>query len=95
MFYVDDTTNAEWADEYGIAMGTSHQEPMARSHPNEWNIQNPPLGDWNFTTNAANITEFWTESTQRAKPFETVFTLGMRGNGDRALFSILEGRLIT
>ncbi|KAG9118302.1 hypothetical protein FRC07_007251, partial [Ceratobasidium sp. 392] len=33
MFYVDDKENAALADYYGIVMGTSHQEPMARASP--------------------------------------------------------------
>jgi hypothetical protein len=35
MFYVDDATNGALADYYGIVMGTSHQEPMARSTPSK------------------------------------------------------------
>lgn len=82
MFYVDDPMNGALAEKYGIVMGTSHQEPMARSTPNEWNIENPLLGAWNFTTNSQNLTKWWTESVQRSKSFETVYTIGMRGTGD-------------
>lgn len=35
MFYVDDKANAALADYYGIVMGTSHQEPMARATPSK------------------------------------------------------------
>lgn len=82
MFAVDDPANQPLADKYGIVMGTSHQEPMARSTPNEWNSAVPALGDWNFTSNAANVTKFWVESVERAKSYETVYTIGMRGAGD-------------
>ncbi|KAG8693350.1 hypothetical protein FRC08_009176 [Ceratobasidium sp. 394] len=87
MFYVDDMANAALADYYGIVMGTSHQEPMARASPNEWNLT--PRGPWNFTSNAENVTKYWTasdtEGIERAAPYETIFTLGMRGEGDMPL----------
>ncbi|KDQ08247.1 glycoside hydrolase family 115 protein [Botryobasidium botryosum FD-172 SS1] len=82
-FAMDDPQNQPLADLYGIVMGTSHQEPMARSTPNEWNIVGH--GDWNFTTNAANISNYWTDGVKRAKPYETMYTLGMRGSGDLPL----------
>ncbi|PBK61129.1 hypothetical protein ARMSODRAFT_674974 [Armillaria solidipes] len=37
-FAVDDSENQRLADVYGIVMGTSHEEPMARSTPVEWNL---------------------------------------------------------
>ncbi|QRW07035.1 glycoside hydrolase family 115 protein [Ceratobasidium sp. AG-Ba] len=83
MFYVDDPENGALADYYGIVMGTSHQEPMARSSPNEWGLT--PRGPWNFTSNAANVTQYWTEGVQRSASFETIYTLGMRGEGDMPL----------
>ncbi|CAE6427189.1 unnamed protein product [Rhizoctonia solani] len=83
MFYVDDAANGALADHYGIVMGTSHQEPMARSTPNEWNLT--PRGKWNFTSNAENVTQYWTEGVDRVASYETVYTLGMRGEGDLPL----------
>ncbi|CAE6416313.1 unnamed protein product [Rhizoctonia solani] len=83
MFYVDDVANGALADYYGIVMGTSHQEPMARSTPNEWNLK--PRGPWNFTSNAANVTQYWIEGVERVVSYETVYTLGMRGEGDLPL----------
>lgn len=58
-------------------MGTSHEEPMMRSIPVEWNLFGQ--GDWNYTTNSQFIYQFWVNSTIRAKPFEGVYTMGMRG----------------
>ncbi|CAE6342753.1 unnamed protein product [Rhizoctonia solani] len=83
MFYVDDSANAALADYYGIVMGTSHQEPMARATPNEWKLK--PRGSWNFTSNGANVKQYWIEGVQRAAPYETLYTLGMRGEGDLPL----------
>ena len=48
-FNEDDLRNAGLADEYGIVMGTSHQEPMIRAQK-EWDrrYQNT-LGSWSWT----------------------------------------------
>ena len=58
----------------------SHQEPMMRSTPNEFSLFGK--GSWDYTINAANINKFWLEGTERARPFESVYTIGMRGFGD-------------
>ncbi|KDR78329.1 hypothetical protein GALMADRAFT_138431 [Galerina marginata CBS 339.88] len=82
-FAIDDPQNQPLADYYGVVMGTSHQEPMMRSTPNEFNIFGK--GPWDYTTNSANINQFWLDGTERAKPFESVYTVGMRGFGDLPL----------
>ncbi|MEJ2113414.1 MAG: glycosyl hydrolase 115 family protein, partial [Flavobacteriaceae bacterium] len=82
-FYADDPQNGILANEYGIVMGTSHHEPLARAHA-EWK---PPYakGDWNYATNKEELTEFWTGGMERAKDWESLITLGMRGDGDEAM----------
>jgi hypothetical protein len=70
------------ADRMGIVMGTSHQEPMARNTP-EWSQYGE--GDWNFTKNTEMLHDFWVYGAERAKGYETMFTVGMRGNGDLPL----------
>lgn len=65
-------------------MGTSHQEPMTRSTPNEWRLEGFASSAWNYTTHSQEIYDYWVNGTRRAQPFETVYTLGMRGAGDRA-----------
>ncbi|KAK0237300.1 hypothetical protein EDD85DRAFT_837135 [Armillaria nabsnona] len=82
-FAVDDPENQRLADVYGIAMGTSHEEPMTRSTPVEWDLFGS--GDWNYTSNSANIYQFWVDGVERAKPYETLYTVGMRGAGDLPL----------
>ncbi|KAF8154169.1 hypothetical protein B0H34DRAFT_720746 [Crassisporium funariophilum] len=82
-FAIDDTQNQPLADYYGVVMGTSHQEPMMRSTPNEFTFFGK--GPWDYTSNSANINQYWLEGAQRAKPFESVYTLGMRGFGDLPL----------
>lgn len=71
--------NQVLADQMGVVYGTSHQEPMARNTP-EWESYGE--GEWNFTANAEFLTEFWTYGAERAKELETLYTVGMRGNGD-------------
>ncbi|KAF8577643.1 glycoside hydrolase family 115 protein [Ramaria rubella] len=82
-FGVDDSQNQFLADLYGIVMGTSHEEPMMRSIPVEWSDFGS--GPWNFSTNAANITAFWINGTERARGFDEIYTVGMRGDGDLPL----------
>ena len=53
---------------------------MMRSIPVEWSLFG--VGDWNYTTNSEFIYNFWVNGTIRAKPYENVFTVGMRGDGD-------------
>ena len=53
---------------------------MMRSTPNEFSLFGK--GTWDYTTNAANINQFWLKGAERARPFESVYTLGMRGFGD-------------
>ncbi|KAM5532519.1 hypothetical protein V8D89_013806 [Ganoderma adspersum] len=82
-FCVDDNQNQPLADWYGIAMGTSHEEPMMRSVPVEWNLFGQ--GPWDYSTNQQNVYDFWKVGAERAAPYEGVFTIGMRGNGDLPL----------
>lgn len=81
-FNEDDPENPRLADEYGIVMGTSHHEPMVRSQK-EW--QRNGRGDWNYETNAANLAKFWSDGIRRNRKFESIVTMGMRGDGDMAM----------
>ncbi|KAI0791027.1 hypothetical protein C8Q75DRAFT_890923 [Abortiporus biennis] len=83
-FAIDDSQNQPLADWWGIVMGTSHQEPMMRGTPIEWNLFG--TGPWNYTTNSQNIYNYWVNGTIRAKPFESIFTLGMRGPSSASYF---------
>ncbi|KAI0049026.1 glycoside hydrolase family 115 protein [Auriscalpium vulgare] len=82
-FGVDDTQNQFIADMYGIVMGTSHEEPMMRSIPVEWNLFGE--GDYDYNTNQQFIYNFWVEGVNRSKTYESLYTVGMRGNGDLPL----------
>jgi hypothetical protein len=74
--------NARLADEYGIVMSTSHHEPMMRSH-HEW--ERYGSGPWNYETNAEKLREFWRGGYERVRDYESVVTVGMRGDGDEAM----------
>lgn len=60
-------------------MGTSHEEPMMRSTPVEWDLFGS--GIWDYESNAENIYAYWVNGTERSKTYENVFTVGMRGAG--------------
>ncbi len=81
-FHDDDGENTRLADELGVIMGTSHHEPLMRAWK-EWGRYGK--GPWNLEENRDVITKFWTESVERQKGYEALFTVGMRGDGDEAL----------
>ena len=78
-FYDDDPLNGPLADRMGVIMGTSHHEPMALAHTDWKRNRN---GEWNYQTNGEALRKFWTTGIERAKNWETVVTVGMRGDGD-------------
>jgi hypothetical protein len=77
--YYDDPISGSLADEMGIVLGTSHHEPMGRAHE-EWNYLGK--GPWDYDKNQQVLQEFWRGGMERMKDFETVVTVGMRGDGD-------------
>jgi hypothetical protein len=78
-FNEDDPQNARLADEYGIVMGSSHHEPMLRAQK-EWTRHGS--GPWDYAKNADVLGNFWTEGIRRNKDYESLITIGMRGDGD-------------
>lgn len=81
-FYDDDLLNGSLADEMGIVVGTSHHEPLGRAHA-EWRRYGS--GKWDYNTNSQQLKEFWTGGMERMKNYETVVTVGMRGDGDEPM----------
>ncbi len=81
-FDTDDPLNPKLADEYGIVMGTSHQEPMMRAWK-EWDREGH--GVWDYSKNASALDDFWRQGIERNKNYETITTIGMRGNGDEPM----------
>lgn len=81
-FYDDDPLNGSLADEYGIVIGTSHHEPMGKAHA-EWSRYGS--GAWNYDTNKDTLQKFWKAGMERLRNWESVVTIGMRGDGDEPM----------
>jgi hypothetical protein len=81
-FNEDDPQNPLLADQYGIVMGTSHQEPMLRAQK-EWDRRyQPTIGSWNYARHPDLLESFWREGLRRNKTYESIITLGLRGAND-------------
>ena len=81
-FLDDDKENGVLADKMGIVMGTSHHEPMDLAQQ-DWKRRGE--GAWNFQTNKEGLLKFWKTGIERSKDWETIVTIGMRGDGDMAM----------
>lgn len=81
-FYDDDPLNGPLADEYGIVMGTSHHEPMALAQQ-DWKRRGE--GAWDYTKNGKVLRKFWASGIERAQNWESLITIGMRGDGDEPM----------
>ncbi len=81
-FNEDDLRNAALADEYGIVMGTSHQEPMIRAQK-EWDRRyQKTLGSWSWTQHEDTLVKFWRDGIRRNRDYESIITMGLRGADD-------------
>jgi lysophospholipase L1-like esterase len=81
------------AKRYGIVLGSSHCEPLLRNNVDEWTnnfaVEYPGVtkGDWNWATNSATITTYWTDRVVAAanQNQDAVYTIGMRGIHDSGM----------
>jgi len=81
-FNEDDTNNPRLADEYGIVMGTSHQEPMMRAQK-EWDRDpGKKYGSWDYAKIPNVVSNFWRAGIERNKHYENLITIGLRGAND-------------
>lgn len=81
-FNEDDPDNARLADEYGVVMGNSHQEPMLRAQK-EWDRRYlRTLGTWNYAEHPDVMENFWREGIRRNRSYESIVTMGLRGAND-------------
>ena len=82
-FNEDDPADAATADLYGIVMGTSHQEAMLRAQK-EWDRlpRSVTGGSWNYATHPDVLDQFWRDGLTRNKNYESIITLGLRGEND-------------
>ncbi|WAJ71898.1 glycosyl hydrolase 115 family protein [Catenovulum adriaticum] len=81
-FFADDPMNHKLADEYGVVISTTHHEPMMRA-ADEW--YRGDFGPWDYKTNKDFFQEYWRGGIERMGDYESVVTVGMRGDGDTAL----------
>jgi len=72
--------NREAAEKYGIYIGSSHCEPLARNSATEWDLVGE--GRYNYITNSDNIVSYWTDRLKELKSSNNIFTMGMRGKHD-------------
>ncbi len=92
-FAVDDPKSMVLADAMGVVMGNSHHEPMLRAQA-EWHRDKEggvTGGKWDYATNGENLRTFWRGGIERmmskggGRRYESVVTVGMRGDGDEAM----------
>ncbi|KAK0635441.1 hypothetical protein B0T17DRAFT_612306 [Bombardia bombarda] len=91
MFYLDDENNGPTATLYGIFMGTSHHEPMARADKEQGRFLK---GSWDWKSNKAGVQTFMQEGATRSRNWSTIYTLGMRGSGDAASATLTSASLV-
>lgn len=70
----------EVADSCGIAIGTSHCEPLMRNNVGEWSVRR--RGAYNYITNRDSVQAYWIERLKEAGKYENMYTIGMRGIHD-------------
>ena len=72
--------NAPLAHDYAIIVGTSHAEPMMRNNLREWD--ETKKGAFDFTKNRPAILDYWRQRVAAVKPYENIYTVGLRGIHD-------------
>lgn len=84
-FYEDDPANLDLAREFGVVMGTSHQEPMTRAQK-EWDRRHlATLGTWDWGKHRNELVEFWRQGLENRRNAEVLVTVGLRGANDTEL----------
>lgn len=69
------------ADSCGIAIGSSHCEPILRNNVDEWDVKK--RGNFNYITNKTSVQNYWIERLNEVKQSSNnMFTIGMRGIHD-------------
>ncbi len=72
--------NREMAEKYGIYIGTTHCEPLARNSATEWDLVS--TGDYNYVTNRPEMLAYWSQRLQELQGADNIFTIGLRGKHD-------------
>lgn len=77
-----DPANAALANRYAIVMGSSHAEPMLRNNVGEWTA---PGDRFDYVKNDDGVRDYWRARVDTNAPYESVWTLGMRGIHDSGM----------
>ncbi len=81
--------NKHVADDYAIVAGSSHCEQMLRNNTREWYLWEPAdgteRGHWDWCQNSEHLIEYWRDRVKVNGPYESVYTLGMRGIHDSGM----------
>lgn len=62
--------------------------------PVEWNLFGNGTA-WDYSTNKQVIYPFWVEGAERSRLYESLYTVGMRGDGDCTLPRTCTNRPVT
>ncbi len=88
--------NPKNATDYGVYVGTSHCENMARNNYDEWygwaeeNAAKYKIDkdlSFDYTINPVAIEAYWQERLDESKNFNMIYTLGIRGVHDSAMLT--------
>ncbi len=73
------------ADSCGIAIGSSHCEPLLRNNVDEWD--EAKRGRFNYITNKAQVQDYWIQRLKEVKGSKggNLLTIGMRGIHDGSM----------
>ncbi|WP_262279428.1 glycosyl hydrolase 115 family protein [Hallella absiana] len=76
------------ADSCGIAIGSSHCEPLLRNNVGEWNEK--VRGAFNYITNRQAVQDYWAERLKEVKDSKggNLLTIGMRGIHDGSMLGV-------
>lgn len=80
--------NPRTAHQYGIIVGSSHCEPMLCNNIYEWerfvfpDSLGKAAGEYRYDTNRNQVYYYWEDKVKRSAPYESIYTLGMRGISD-------------
>ena len=75
--------NAALAASYAIVRASSHVEMMTRTNIREWDAKT--MGPYDFVTNKQRVLDYWRQGVRMSAPYETMYTIGMRGIEDRPM----------
>lgn len=83
--FFKDPLNKLMADSCGIAIGSSHCEPLLRNNVGEWDVNT--RGRYNYMTNRKAVQDYWAERLKEVKGSSggNMFTIGMRGIHDGSM----------